>query len=260
MTFTTGNETLAFQESQPQLDVLYHVNSRSLSWNLDNWLDITYRDFPKDSPYSRIVGSVIGREPTSQRVNLAHEHLVDLLARTSTRSLAPDHLPRDLWAELCALSYGVHGNGDAWYCRAVPSGGGLYPLELFVLAKDSTGEWFLDSFDPYHNCLRAFRPHVSEEEAVEICMDPRTMRNAAGIVIIAGNLDRCKVKYGFRAYRFSLMEAGSVLQSMGLATSYLGLAGYASSQFYDDRLESLCQLDGIHRMAFTVQIVGKPKG
>lgn len=33
---------------------------------------------------------------------------------------------------------------------------------------------------------------------------------------------------GFRAYRFSLMEAGRVLQSMGLATSYLGLASYAS--------------------------------
>ncbi len=67
---------------------------------------------------------------------------------------------------------------------------------------------------------------------------------------------RSRFKYGARAYRFTLLEAGHVGQSFLLAAAALGLATTPLGGFYDRRVDEFLGIDGIHEAALYLLPVG----
>lgn len=133
--------------------------------------------------------------------------------RVSGRRLSKE----DLDAVLTA-AYGRRREGRS----AVPSAGALSPLILHVAlcseqAGLAAGLWW---FDPDQAALRRrdddgdLRPLFITPDSTQAVLD-----GAAGMLVISADTERTSARYGGRAYRYMLIEAGAAMQNALLAAT-----------------------------------------
>jgi SagB-type dehydrogenase family enzyme len=164
-------------------------------------------------------------------------------------------LPRADLAALLAAAYGTRQRDDGLR-RAVPSGGALYPLELYpvALAVERVPP-ALYHFDPYDLRLARLDEAVPERLAATL-VDPTLLDRASAFVAIAAVFWRTRFKYGQRGYRFALLEAGHVAQNLVLAAAALGIPALPLGGFYDRRLDDLLGLDGVDEATLYAILIG----
>ena len=145
--------------------------------------------------------------------------------------------------------------------RAVPSGGALYPLELYVAALRVDGlEPGLYHFDPLRRGLEIMR--IGTRPRRRWRHSRRTRRSSAGcaaLLLVAAVFGRTRFKYGLRGYRFALLEAGHVGQNVLLAATALGLAAVPLGGFYDRRADEFLGLDGVNESTLYTVAVGRAR-
>lgn len=153
--------------------------------------------------------------------------------------------------DLASILYAGHGVRSSpsgqFFGRTVPSGGALYPLELFVAPENVHGmARGLYRYDPENHgletistdtCLPAF--HEAVPTSAEFLDD------TSFVVLVLGVFWRTRFKYGQRGYRFALLEAGHAMQNMLLCAEGLGLSVCPVGGFYDAPLNSLVMVDGV---------------
>ena len=183
--------------------------------------------------------------------------------RVSRRTFGTDPLQSAFLAALLRAGYGVTHTleseaGEALLpLRAVPSGGALYPLELFVAALRVGGlEPGLYHFDPLRSCLESVRTGLDAAEVAAVSTYPEIVEGCAAFLVIAAVFGRTRFKYGLRCYRFALLEAGHVGQNVVLAATALGLAAVPLGGFYDRRTDEFLGLDGVNESALYTIAVG----
>jgi SagB-type dehydrogenase family enzyme len=187
--------------------------------------------------------------------------------RTSRRAFGEATLAADELSALLAAGYGVthsldvESGGPPLPLRAVPSGGALYPLELFIAALRVDG---LDSgvyhFDPLRSVLETVRTGLDRAEAAELSTYPEIVSDCAALIVVAAVFGRSRFKYGLRAYRFTLLEAGHVGQNILLAAAALDLAAVPLGGFFDRRSDQFLGLDGVNESTLYMVAVGAPDG
>jgi SagB-type dehydrogenase family enzyme len=196
----------------------------------------------------------VRRHPGRPRIRLPQTPLpaAPLGASLRRRRSAQEFGSAPLWlAQLAVLlraGYGVVPQADpaegAPPRRTAPSAGALYPLELFVAARSVVG---LDAgvyhYDPLDDELEVL-PGTGDLDLV--ATDQALVEAAAAVLFVAAVFWRSRVKYGLRAYRFTLLEAGHVTQNVLLAATALDLASTVLGGFYDARADALLGLDGLH--------------
>ena len=79
---------------------------------------------------------------------------------------------------------------------------------------------------------------------------------SAAVVAISAVFWRSRFKYGARAYRFALLEAGHVAQNYLLAATALGLSACPVGGFFDRRVDALLGIDGLHEASLYLLPVG----
>ena len=180
-------------------------------------------------------------------------------ARRSTRGYADTPLRLSQLSALLRASYGVTGALGAQPLRAAPSGGALYPLEVYVAAQRVEAlEPALYHFDPLRAALERIRPFGSNELAGLTPYDELLVPSSA-VAMISAVFWRSRFKYGPRAYRFALLEAGHVAQNFLLAATGLGLAACPVGGFYDRRVDAFLGIDGLYEASLYLLPVG-PSG
>ena len=156
---------------------------------------------------------------------------------------------------LAFLTMGSQENGR----RCLPSAGGLYPLDLYIAVGKADGlDPGLLHYDPLAHALSRLRftdPIPAIREAVFI---PEALDGAAAVFLITAIFGRSKIKYGERAYRFALLEAGHAMQNLLLAATGQGLGACPVGGFMDDRLHDLLGVDGVEEATLYAGIVGHP--
>jgi SagB-type dehydrogenase family enzyme len=183
-----------------------------------------------------------------------------LAARRSRRSYDAGSLHVAELGALLAASYGVTGTleGAPQTLRSAPSGGALYPLELYVACRRVEGvARALHHYDPLRHGLEELRPLTGEHEVAALTPYDELVTGCAALIVVTGMLWRSRFKYGARAYRFTLMEAGHVAQSFLLAVEALGLAATPLGGFFDRRADAFVGVDGIHETALYLLPVGR---
>ena len=70
-------------------------------------------------------------------------------------------------------------------------------------------------------------------------------------------IDRCRVKYGERAFRYIFMDVGHICQNLYLAATAMGLGCCAIGAFFDDEVNQILGLDGMTESAIYIATVGK---
>jgi SagB-type dehydrogenase family enzyme len=184
--------------------------------------------------------------------------------RRSQRSFGDDALAVDELAALLEAGYGVTGGlespgGDQTLpVRAVPSGGALYPLELYVAALRVTDvEPGLYHFDPLRRCLEALRTGLEPEEVAALSTYPEIVSASGALILAAAIFGRTRFKYGLRGYRFALLEAGHIAQNVVLAATALELGAVPLGGFYDRLTDEFLGLDGVNESTVYTIAVGK---
>ena len=179
-----------------------------------------------------------------------------LAARRSARDFGTKPLSLEELATLLWSAYGMTGTLDTaeQRVRTVPSAGALYPLELYVAAVRVSGlERRIYHYDPFAHALELTS---AEAELEGISPDPVLPGNAAAVVLAAAVFWRSRVKYGLRAYRFTVLEAGHAMQNLLLAAVARRLEAVVLGGFFDDRVDRLLGLDGVDESALVGACVG----
>lgn len=176
-------------------------------------------------------------------------------ARATPRACRSAPLSLEQLRTVLYCGYGeTRDNRDnAWVHRAfrtVPSGGGLFPLELYFYQRgDVTGlEAGIYHYAPAGNVLHLVRPGNHDAALADAFVDfQRALAgNLSVVVFVTALFQRSVFKYRNKGYRFCLLEAGHVAQNLNLAATALGLGVINIGGFFDRRVDALLGLDGIH--------------
>lgn len=143
--------------------------------------------------------------------------------------------------------------------RTYPSGGGLYPLEIYVATRNVSGL----SAGLYHYCLREHAlERLGGHSTGQQVLDNLTQTDAAtschAAVLISAIFMRTQYKYGERGYRFVLLEAGHLMQNLCLLAPALGLGLTPVGGYYDDRLHQALEVNGVDEAVVYTATVGLP--
>jgi SagB-type dehydrogenase family enzyme len=184
-----------------------------------------------------------------------------LHARVSCRRFRVDALPAPALSTLLHAAYGAGPrDGAPMQARPVPSGGGLYPLELSLLVRSVEGL----AAGVYH-----YVPAADGLELVRAIDLPPTfltylfmgqpwVAEASVICVISFAGERSLTKYGDRGYRYALLEAGHVIQNLNLAAAAMELGCVNLGGFYDDELAALIGIDVDREVALYCSAIGLP--
>lgn len=125
------------------------------------------------------------------------------------------------------------GRSDDFHRRAYPSGGALYPLELYAVVLSGA------DIDPglYHHNVRdrTLERLVSGDLRDDLEFVVTDLIDTAPLCLfLTARMDRTTQKYGDRGYRYALMEAGHLMQNVCLIAEREGLgcrpvAGFAEA-------------------------------
>jgi SagB-type dehydrogenase family enzyme len=183
--------------------------------------------------------------------------------RRSRRAFGSEPMASDVLAALLQAAYGVTGllepveDGFAYPLRAAPSGGALYPLELYVaVLRVEALQPGLYHFDPLASTLETRRVGLVADELARLSTDAEIASSCAALLLVAAIFGRTRFKYGLRGYRFALLEAGHVGQNVLLASSALRLAAVPLGGFYDRLTDAFLGLDGVNESAVYMIAVG----
>ncbi|PYP83520.1 MAG: hypothetical protein DMF61_23145 [Blastocatellia bacterium AA13] len=185
-----------------------------------------------------------------------------IVKRRSARAYSGQPLSINDLSIVLRNSYGITGRATLLHnveqkLRAVPSGGALFPLELYVAC------FRVDGIEPgiYHynvqdESLECVRQGQLDGEFGRICFTEEMFSKLPALVMISGLLKRSSLKYSERAYRFMVLEAGHVAQNLCLSTSALGLGSLMIGGYLDEEIDQLLGVDGVQETVIYMAAVG----
>lgn len=150
---------------------------------------------------------------------------------------------------ICKTIYSSRGK-DIFF-TSYPSGGALYPCDLFVVLPIEEKE-YIAYVDPYSGNLSIYK-EISIDVFNEECIIANS-QVAPAYFIISVNISRSHAKYGSKSYQFSLLEAGHLMQNILLSLSQLNLESRPMGGFQDININKIMDFDGIHN--FVTYICG----
>lgn len=267
MTFDSIDEDLLEREGEEPWE-LYHENSKTSRHERRSAFALP----PSDASVVRVMKRLRTVKPYRDRPKIplptelpSAEKSLDevMVGRTTARVFGPGEIGFEQLAKVLYMGYGlIRDNAGTPYprpFRAVPSGGALYPLEIYLHATRVRGlSPGLYHYDPEDETLDVLRPR-DESAAIAGCMIQRDLAaDAAAILLVSAIFLRSTFKYGDRGYRFVLLEAGHVCQNATLSAQEMGLATAPVGGYLDRDLDRHLGFDGLTESVVYVLLIGQP--
>jgi SagB-type dehydrogenase family enzyme len=158
-----------------------------------------------------------------------------ILGRRSIRNFHPHDLT---FEQLSQILWAGQGITDAKYdLRSAPSAGALYPIEIFVIREEAVYKYI-----PEKHSLDSVLKGDKRAEVSRASLGQQFISEAPVNLIIAGNFEKTREKYGARADRYVYMEAGHVAENICLQVVALGLGSVVVGAFWDNVIASILDL------------------
>jgi SagB-type dehydrogenase family enzyme len=214
--------------------------------------DAPVLDLPTGVRLRRELGDVLGRR-RSQRAYTGDPMPLPYLAS----------IVRSAGAVTGQATVDLIGGGQATVrFRTAPSGGGLYPIDVYVAALRVTGlERGLYRYDPLRDALvRSGDRQVVDDLLATFAVPEEliTIGQADAVFLLVGHPWRSMRKYGNRGARYLFIEAGAIAQNIHLATAALGYGSVDCASVYDDEAHEAMRLDGLYQTLLHTVIAGYP--
>lgn len=165
-----------------------------------------------------------------------------LWGRMSVREYRNEALDLHQVGQLCWAAQGISGAAGH---HTAPSAGGLFPLEVYVVAGnvEELEQGVYHYMPESHSLVRVAEGDVRSELA-SAALDQSWIENAPAILVIAAVYERTSEKYGERTLRYVNMEVGAASQNVYLQAESLGLGTVFVGAFYELRVQSAMELAG----------------
>jgi SagB-type dehydrogenase family enzyme len=184
--------------------------------------------------------------------------------RCSCRNYKKEALGLENLSLVLKAGYGVIGkiliDELEFFERPVPSGGGLYSLELYVISLNveelARGIYH---YSPASHLLEQVSDiGLTDKYISNLFMHQPYLHNSAVIIVITSVIERNMKKYTDRGYRYILLEAGHCVQNMNLISSGLNLGTLNLGGFFDEELGGLLQLNLEEEVPLYCMALGSP--
>jgi SagB-type dehydrogenase family enzyme len=150
------------------------------------------------------------------------------------------------------------GENDGIALRAAPSGGGVYPINLYAIAlRISDLDVGVYKYIPERHALRMIREAGSQLNPVAFAQFGEIEVNDACLLLIyVYRLFDNSRKYGDSGLAFALIEVGEIAQNVHLTCTALNLGTCDVGAFRKQYLETLLGLDGLSQHVVHLTVVG----
>jgi len=157
------------------------------------------------------------------------------------KSLTVGQLSQILWA-----AQGITDDGGLK--RAAPSGGALYPIDLYaVVGKNGVRELApgIYHYDPIRHSIQKIADTDAREDVAVASLRQMWMATAPVILVLTAEYRRITIKYGERGKRYAMIEIGHIGQNIFLQCQAIGLSAGIAGAFYDKEVARAinCQKD-----------------
>ncbi len=156
------------------------------------------------------------------------------------------------------LLYTVGITEERYGLRAAPSAGALYPIEIYPVVNRVTGlAGGIYHYQAEAHSLELIKEGDFRHELMRYALSQELMRDASIVLALTVILERAEWKYGERAYRYALLEAGHIGQNIYLVATSLGLGACAVGAYSDSDYNRLIGVDGERESVVYLLAVGK---
>lgn len=155
--------------------------------------------------------------------------------RRTVRDFRPKPLTLAQLSQLLWSAQGVTDEGMG--LRAAPSGGALYPLDVYAVVGDEGVEGLESGvyhYQPETHSIRLIRRGDRRKEVAGAALWQMWMAKAPVMFIVTSEYERITRKYGKRGIRYAQIEVGHVGQNIFLQSGSLGLAAGIVGAFSDN--------------------------
>ncbi len=159
-----------------------------------------------------------------------------------------------LWA-----SSGIQRLEDGYEFRTAPSAGALYPIETYLVANNVKA---LES-GVYHYGVQARQLELLVQrdlrrQIAAAALGQEMCAAAAAVFVWSAVFERCKWKYGQRAYRYIYLDAGHIAENLALAAVSINLGTCEIGALFDDHVNAIVGIDGVEESTICMAVVGVP--
>lgn len=148
--------------------------------------------------------------------------------------------------------------GHVFSFRAAPSGGGLYPIETFIIPLNICKlELDLYHYNCYDHSLEKLNKQLSFKKVSDIFFNIETVTSSSVLIILTAKFKRSSIKYGERSYRFILFEAGAILEHVALAAEAIDLRSVMLGGYIDSSLNEIIGCNSVDESVILCGAVGK---
>lgn len=134
--------------------------------------------------------------------------------------------------QISQLLWAAQGISSDTGCRTAPSAGALYPLEVYLIARNvknlSSGIYH---YEPKKHVLKKLKEGDISLQLTQAAMGQQAVKSGAANIVITAVFSRTVKKYGKLGKRFVFMEAGHAAQNIYLQTVSLNLATVSIGAF-----------------------------
>jgi SagB-type dehydrogenase family enzyme len=175
-----------------------------------------------------------------------------LAKRRSIRQFAREDLTLEQIGQLAWAAQGITKPDSGF--RTAPSAGATYPLELYLLTKDGVFRYV-----PKGHKLARVSADDKRAALARAALGQGSVSSAPLDFVITGVYARTSSRYGDRAERYVVLEAGHVAQNIHLQAVALGLGSVPVGAYTDDAVPKVLDLSPDEVPLYIIP-VGHPAG
>jgi SagB-type dehydrogenase family enzyme len=202
--------------------------------------------------------------PRFQKIVLPEERrnadFFDLISkRKSQRDFKKEPISIQDISTILKYSCGITRTDKGKSKRAQPSGGGRFPLEVYVVVFVPTDNLpsGLYHYDVKNHQLSILWQKKFDETTLQKLFTYDWATQTSVGILITGVFERNQIKYGERGYRYVLIESGHVGQNIYLNCEALGLKCCSLGGTHDYAIEQLLDIDGVSESLIYSVVIGK---
>ena len=148
-----------------------------------------------------------------------------------------------------------------WAAKSVPSAGGLYPLEIYVVVGENGRENLkagVYHYLPEKHAVEIGKSGDLRHELAQAALGQYFIAEAPITLVIAAEHERTTGKYGQRGIRYVHIEVGHVGENIYLQAETLGLGTVAVGAFNDEEVSQVLNLPENYKSLYIMPI-GYPR-
>jgi SagB-type dehydrogenase family enzyme len=152
-----------------------------------------------------------------------------------------------------------HPDGRVEWTACYPSAARTFPVDVYASVRvcDETVDHY--HYRPREHLLERLHSTTPAEQFCELSANRHLLRDVPYVLHFVLSRPRVEMRYGYRGYRFGVIEAGAMAQTMACSMAHHGLATLVVGGMFDEPVTDVLRIDGVSELYLFSQLVGSPR-